>query len=81
MKTLLRTIDYDILRALQLSYYVGNISLVSDYDYDMMEKEYRAKTGKEMEIGADDPFDYTPAQRALALYLQFSCGKQKKKRS
>ena len=62
--------EYDILRALQYLYYVENVSVVSDYDFDMMEKAYEESTGQELPVGADLASDYTEAQRILALYLE-----------
>lgn len=68
--------DRDILRALQLCYYVDSLSLVSDYDFDMMEKAYEEESGEELPVGSDSQEDYTEAERALALYLQFALRKR-----
>lgn len=69
--------DRDLLRALQLSYYVDSISLVPDYEFDRMEREYTAETGQVLPVGSDLLDSYTAAERALALYLQFKLGRRK----
>lgn len=68
----------DTLRALQLCYYVDVNPLLSDYAFDMTEAEYEKQTGDVLPVGGDSLAAYTPAQRALALYLQISHSKQGK---
>lgn len=79
MSLIPETFERDVLRALQLSYYVDNISLMSDYDFDMVEAEYTKQSGQALPVGSDLIDSYTEAQRALALYLQFSHSKRGKK--
>lgn len=66
--------DRDYLRALQYAYYCHSISLVPDEHYDKMEREYRLVYGEEIPIGSDKQDDYTPPQRALALYFLLDLG-------
>lgn len=71
------TLDLDILRALQICYYVNNLSLISDYHFDMMEQLYEKETGESLPVGSESLDSYTEAQRALALYLQFTFGRRR----
>lgn len=70
-------LEHDLLRALQLSYYVDSISLVEDPHFDAMERAWELTSGRELPVGSDSLKDYTPAERALALYLQFALGKRR----
>lgn len=63
--------ERDILMALRYCYYVKHTSILTDSEYDAMEAEYRDLYG-DLPVGSDRPEDYTPAQRALALYLLFA---------
>lgn len=77
MSLLPPTFERDVLRALQLSYYVDSISIIGDYDFDEMELAYKEETGQALPVGSDNLNDYSPAERALALYLQFGFGKKR----
>jgi hypothetical protein len=65
--------DLDMIRALQCAYYCHHRNIVSDEEYDQMEKDYEMINGANtIPVGSDNPRDYTEAQRALALYFLFS---------
>jgi len=61
----------DTLRALQCCYYVFKKTVISDSDFDALEKEWEEATGKELPIGSDNKGDYTETEYALALYFGF----------
>jgi hypothetical protein len=69
---MLRNLEFDMLRAMQYLYYVKAISMVSDKEFDVWEKQYVADTGNELPVGSDREDSYPPAVRALALYLSMS---------
>ncbi len=48
--------------------------MITDYEYDMMEKDYVEKTGNEIPVGSDQMETYNKAQRVLAMYLQYAAG-------
>ena len=59
----------DILMALRWAYYVKGMSLVTDYEYDKLEKEFIAQGGPPLPVGSSNPEDYPPGIRALGVYL------------
>lgn len=61
----------DTLRALQCCYYVFNKPLLPDFDFDQLQKEWEAETGKRLPVGSDVKQDYTEPEYALALYFAF----------
>lgn len=63
--------DTDLLRAAQYAYYVQAHPFMSDFDFDAREAEYEVTHGP-LPVGSDKAEDYTPAQRALALYFLMS---------
>jgi hypothetical protein len=69
----------DLIMAYRYLYYVQSISLLSDKAYDDLEKE-ELEFGAGSEIlkkpGSDNPEDYPPHIRALALYIGFKYGKR-----
>lgn len=65
-----KTIQHDLLRALQCAYYAYGLSLVDDYTFDMMEQAYEDATGLELPIGSDSAESYPKAIRYLMTYLQ-----------
>ncbi len=75
-------VGVDLVLAHRYLYYCKNISLLSDQAYDSMEKE-EAEFGAHGKIlqtpGSDNPADYQPHIRALALYLAFKYTSRKKK--
>lgn len=75
-------VGVDLIQAYRYLYYCKGISVLSDQAYDALEKE-------EMEFGAhggilkeapssDNPEDYRPHIRALALYLVFKYSEKEK---
>lgn len=63
--------DRDMLFACRYAYYCLAQSIVPDMEYDRMEKAYTAATGEQLPVGSSKKDDYTPAQRALAMYFLF----------
>jgi NAD-dependent DNA ligase len=63
--------DADLLMAARFAYYVRHLPFLSDQAYDALEREYEAAHPR-LPVGSEDPADYTPAQRALALYFLLS---------
>lgn len=61
--------DYDYIRACQYAYYCLSISLVTDYEYDMIVKEYERETGNEVPMGSDNRESYNDYQWYLAHYF------------
>lgn len=61
----------DTLRALQCCYYVFHQPLLTDPEFDHLQKEWEAETGKRLPIGSDNKKDYTEPEYALALYFGF----------
>lgn len=61
----------DTLRALQCCYYVFHKPVIQDHEFDALEKEYEAATGKVLPVGSDRKGDYTETEYALALYFGF----------
>jgi NAD-dependent DNA ligase len=59
----------DILRALQACYYVLHISIVTDTEFDELEKEYEEATDKRLPVGSDQKDTYTDTEWSLALYF------------
>jgi NAD-dependent DNA ligase len=58
----------DILMAYRFGYYCRAISLLPDEAYDRLEAEFTVLNGP-LPPGSDNEASYTPAQRALFLYL------------
>ena len=65
----------DLVLAYRYLHYCKGISMVSDYDYDALEKEEMefGKNGKVLleKVGSDNPDDYPNHIRALGMYLAF----------
>lgn len=59
----------DILRALQACYYVLHTSVVEDHEFDALQKEYKAATGRDIPVGSDMRDSYTDTEWSLALYF------------
>lgn len=57
--------------AARYAYYHHSISIMSDKEYDDRESDYVLVSG-ELPVGSERVEDYTPAQRALAMYFIFS---------
>ncbi len=65
--------ERDLIFAFRYAYYCLGRSIVTDYHYDHLEKEYLlANGGAELPVGSSNKEDYTEAQRALAMYFLFS---------
>lgn len=64
--------DLDILMAARYAYYVKAFSIMSDKQYDDLEALYEITHGAIDSPGSDKAEDYSPAQRALALYFLLS---------
>lgn len=64
--------DLDLLLAARYLYYCHSISIMSDYDYDMAEKEYELVHGQMSKVGSDCADHYPPHVRALGLYFSLS---------
>lgn len=64
--------ELDLIMAARYAYYVQKTPFMSDKDYDETEAEYRMIYGDDLPVGSEKPSDYTPAQRALALYFCLS---------
>lgn len=60
--------DYDLLRACQFLYYVEASSILSDFEFDHLEKEVAAQ-GMKLPVGSDNSDAYDPAIRALGCHL------------
>jgi len=69
---LLATLERDMLRALQYLYYVRATSLVEDVVFDEWQRQWEVDNFQKLPVGSDKAEDYTPAERALALYLATS---------
>ena len=63
--------ELDFLMACRCAYYCDAISIISDQDYDEQQKEYELLNDP-LPVGSSLKEDYTPAQRALAIYFIFS---------
>lgn len=63
--------ETDLLRAAQYAYYVVHQPFLDDADFDAREAEYELDHDP-LPVGSDQAEDYTPAQRALALYFLLS---------
>jgi NAD-dependent DNA ligase len=72
MKIPLSDCTLDFLMACRYAYYCKAVQLVPDREYDRLEDEYEADTGAEMPVGSSQESSYTPAQRALFLYMVLS---------
>lgn len=72
MKIPLSDCTLDFLMACRYAYYCKAMQLIPDREYDRLEDEYEADTGAEMPVGSSQESSYTPAQRALFLYMVFS---------
>lgn len=78
--TTAQQIQADLVMAYRLSYYCDAISLVDDFAYTELEDQARvfAPAGHPLHRpGSDRREDYSPAIRALALYLQFTFAARK----
>jgi len=64
--------ELDLIMACRYSYYCLARNIVPDEAYDRMEREYRMIHGDNLPVGSESREDYTPAQRALALYFNLS---------
>lgn len=64
--------DTDILLAARFLYYCHSISIMSDYDFDMAEKEHEVLHGELPGVGSDVADHYPPHVRALGLYMAMS---------
>lgn len=69
-----RTFQRDVLRAYQLAYYVHADPLISDYDFDMLERAYQTANETCLPVGSDFLGDYTKAEQALERYLRLAGG-------
>jgi NAD-dependent DNA ligase len=63
--------EKDLLMAARYAYYVLHTPFMDDKHYDEREKEY-ATVYDRLPVGSDRVGDYSPAQRALALYFCLS---------
>ena len=63
--------ECDLLMAARYAYYVLHTPFLDDKRYDELEKEYSVVYGR-LPVGSDRTQDYSPAQRALALYFCLS---------
>ena len=63
--------ERDFLMACRYGYYVLNQSVLPDWAYDAEEHRYH-ETHPRLPVGSSLAADYTPAQRALCLYLLLS---------
>lgn len=72
MTHLPKTFARDLVRAYQYLYYVNAMSLISDPEYDRLQKDYEAETGDVIPVGSDRILDYTKAEQTLAVYLRAS---------
>ena len=63
--------ERDFLMACRYGYYVLSQSVLPDWAYDEEERRYHA-THPRLPVGSSLAADYTPAQRALCLYLLLS---------
>lgn len=76
--------NVDLILAYRFAYYCKGVSLVSDQAYDLLEKEaieFGGGAGALATPGSDNPDDYPPRIRALAMYLIFKYCKVKKTKS
>ena len=64
----LDNLEYDVLRGLQYCYYVKKVSIVNDDQFDKLEKKFNV----ELPVGSDNADDYSPAERAMGMYLLFT---------
>lgn len=64
--------DLDMIMAARYAYYVKSFSIMSDKHYDDLEALYTLTHGEIPSVGSDRAEDYTPAQRAIALYFLMS---------
>jgi hypothetical protein len=60
-----------MVMACRYAYYVLTKSILTDYEYDALEKDYTMVNGP-LPVGSSNKADYTEAQRALALYFLLS---------
>lgn len=65
-----REFEHDLLRALQYTYYTMGVSLVSDQQYDTMQRAYEDQYETSFPVGSDSARDYTRAEEHLAYYLE-----------
>jgi hypothetical protein len=63
--------DLDMLMAARYAYYVKSMTIMDDRHYDDLESSYALLNGP-LPVGSDRAEDYSPAQRALALYFMLS---------
>lgn len=71
----------DLVLAYRYLYYTKGISIMPDSEYDALEKEEKEFGGGSKlldSVGSDNPEDYPPHIRALALYLAFKYTRIKK---
>lgn len=64
--------DEELLLAYRYLYYVHGISMISDHDYDRLEKIARENADMDSPLhlpGSDLPDSYRDSTRALATYL------------
>lgn len=63
--------DLDMVMACRYAYYVLHKPILTDVDYDRLEKDYTMVNDR-LPVGSERKEDYTEAQRSLALYFLFS---------
>ncbi len=62
---------YDFFLTARYLYYCENCTIMSDQEYDHLEKEYEIELGQ-LPVGSDNKEDYPPHIRALGLYFKLS---------
>ena len=72
-------IQLDLVMAYRCLYYCDSVSMIPDPAFDELDKEARSAAPRDHPIhkpGSDRRDDYTPAVRALALYLRLAYSKR-----